>query len=485
MSRRLSYLIGFAVICLMTLLGAPLPAAALPAFMMVGEATDTDNTSEILKIIFDEPLIVNVTTDFQLMGAFEVDSNVMREQTTGGRYIETAQQFALSGGVRAVDQLGAFPQATPPVYQNARIYLKKIGGSVEITGDELRKVIGDVGSYINFMERALPDLVERLRNTLDRQYMGYGYGVKARVTTIGSYNTPAAGQFNITAEDTLGIDGWDSPWLQFLEQEQDVFTSQIATAPITLRNAGVNQAAILKNITPETNVLTFEGPESLRDAIVAGDYIADGDKGGSAFPSGSSTLTTREISGLLAAIDDGNIVATYNNIARANQRLWQGQVIDGNSGEFDGTLSETLLNFADRRARVRGAGKVNLIAVSEAGYDSYWKSLKTSQQFVNPQGSFTGGRNDDLTIILGARRVRLTPCRKMPSEVAFGVDTTTFKRYSLNKWEWINQTGSIWRPVSDVIGQYDQYVALGALYEELSCGAPARNWRLDNLVATA
>ena len=483
MTRRLNYLI-MAVICALCAIGAvPLPAIAMPVFM--GTATDTDNTTEILKVIFDEPLIVNVVTDFQLMGAFDVDSNVMREQTTGGRYVETAQYFAYSGGVRAVDQLGAFPAATPPVFKNARIYLKKIGGSVELTGDEMRKVVGDIGSYINYMERSLPDLVVRLTNEMDRMYMGYGYGVKARVTSVSAYNTPAAGQFNVVVEDSFGIDGYTDPWLQFLEQEQDVFTSQIATAPITLRNAGVNQAALLKNITPDSNTLTYEGAEALRDALVAGDYIGSGDKGGSAFPGGSATLTTREISGLLAAVDDGTFVATYMNIARSGNRLWQGQVIDGTAGDFDGTLSETLLNFADRRARIRGAGKVNLIAVSEAGYDSYWKSLKTSQQFVNPQGSFTGGRNDKLEIILGARRVRLTPCRKMPAEIAFGIDTSTFKRYSLNKWEWINQTGSIWRPLSDVTGQYDIYVALGALYEELFCSAPARNWRLTNLVATA
>lgn len=483
MTRYRNTLLMALMACVLTALGAaPLSALAVPLFL--GNATSTDNTQEILKIIFDEPLITNVVTDTELMSAFEVDSNVMRENTTGGRYIEGAQYFALSGGVRAVDQNGAFPQADPPVFKNSRIYLKKIGGSVEMTGDEMRKVTGDVGSYINYMERALPDLVIRLSNSIDRMYLGYGYGVKARVSSVGAYNSPAAGQFDVVVTDTLGISGYQEPWVQFLEQERDVFSSGI-TAPITLRNAGVNQGALLKNINPSTNTLTFEGVQALRDALTAGDYIADGDKGGSAFPSGAVTLTTKEISGLLAAIDNGDLVSTYMNIPRSGNRLWQGQVIDGTSGAFDGTLTENLINFADRRARVRGAGKVNMVVVSEAGYDSYWESLKSSQQFVNPQGSFTGGRNDKLEIILGARRVRLTPARKLPPQVAFGVDTATFKRYSLNAWEWINQTGSIWRPLSDVTGQYDTYVALGTLYEELFCNAPARNWRLDNLQAAA
>lgn len=480
MTRRMAYFAVALISVFMAVIGVP-PAHALP-LAFIGEATGTDNSQEILKIIFDEPLVTNVVTDSELMGHFETDTNVIEEQTTGGRYIEAAQYFALSGGAGAITERGAFPQADPPIFANSRVYLKKLGGSVEMTGDEMRKVKGDAGAYINYMERALPDLVTRLINGIDRMYLGYGYAVKARVTSIGAYGGPAAGQFEVEVQDTVGIDGWQDPWLQFLEQERNVFTGSLA-APIALRNPGTSQSALLKNIDPDTNTLIMEGAEALRDAIQVGDYIGDGDRARDAFPSGNPAIT-KEITGLLAAVDNGDIVSTYMNIARANQRLWQGQMINGAAAPFTGVLTEKLLNFADRQSRKRGGGKVDLIVTSDSGYDSYWESLKTSQMFPDPRGSFTGGRKTGaggLSIILGDRVVTLKIARKMPPQVTFGLQTDTFKRFSLNSWEWIDRTGSIWRGVSDSAGYYDIYVAFGCMYEELFCTAPAKNWRINGL----
>lgn len=478
--RRLNFL--WLLVATVVAFFAPHTAyAGVSLAMFAGEVTSTDNTQEILKIIFDEPLITNVVTDSELMGNFDTDTNVMEEQTTGGRYIESAQYFALSGGSGAVTQNGTFPQVDPPVFKNARIYLKKLGGSVEMTGDEMRKVKGNEGAYINYMERSLPDLVTRLVNGIDRMYTGYGYGVKAQIDTVGAYNSPETGQFDLVVKNTNGIDGWQEPWTQFLEQERDVFTASL-TAPISLRNQGTDQSALLKNIDPDTQTLTFEGTQALRDALVSGDYIADGDRGRSAFPSGDPNVT-KEITGLLAAIDNGDIVSTYMNIDRTNNRLWQAQIIDAQAAPFNGTLTETLLNFADRRARRRGAGKADLIVTSDSGYDSYWESLKGDRVFQSPQ-AYVGGRSLGLAIKLGDREVTLKIARKLAPQVTFGITTSSFKRFSLGSWQWIDITGSIWKQIVDVNGFYDMYAAFGCMYEELFCNAPAKNWRIDNTIAS-
>ncbi len=479
-------LYGVALLAMMVLAVVGLaPSAAFAAGLahphLLGDVTATDNTQEILKVIFDEPLVTNVVTDSELMGEFETDTAVQEDKTTGGRYIEAAQYFALSGGAGAVVERGTFPQADPPVFANSRVFLKKLGGSVQMTGDEMRRVKAGPGGWIDYAERALPDLVERLVNGIDRMYAGYGSGAKARVTSISAYNTPAAGQFQVIVQDTLGISGWQDPWLQVLEQERDVFTGSLA-GTVVIRNAGVLQSGLLKNIDPDTNTLTFQGDASLQAAIQIADYLGDGDQGRNAFPQGSPAATV-EISGLIAAIDNGSIVSTYMNISRTNNRLWQGQVINAQSAPGDGTLSEQLLNFADRRARKRGGGKADLIVTSDSGYDSYWLSLKGDRLFRGSR-EYVGGRELGLEIILGDRTVRLKIARKLAPQVTFGVTTKTFKRFSLNAWEWIDTTGSIWRGMNDSLGYYDMYTAFGCLYEELFCNAPAKNWRLDNLIAT-
>ncbi len=461
-------------------LGA-LPSVAFAAPFLVGDVTAVDNTQEILKVIFDEPLVTNVVTDSELMSEFETDTGVQEDKTTGGRYIEAAQYFRLSGGAGAITERGTFPQADPPLFANSRVFLKKLGGSVEMTGDEMRKVKAGPGAWIDYAERALPDLVERLVNGIDRMYAGYGSGAKARVASKSAMDTPAVGQFQVVVEDALGIEDWQDPWLQFLEGERNVFTGSLA-APVAVRNPGVLQSALLLNIDPDTNTLTFQGDVTLLNAIVVDDYLGDGDKGRDAFPLGNPGVT-KEISGLLAAVDDGNIVNPYMNITRTNNRLWQGQVINAQAPGFDGTLTEQLLNFADRRSRKRGGGKVNLIVTSDSGYDSYWLSLKGDRLFRGSK-EYQGGRELGLEIILGDRVVRLKIARKLVPQVTFGLQTKNFKRFSLNSWEWIDITGSIWRGMQDASGFYDMYVAFGCLYEELFCNKPAANWRLDNLIAT-
>jgi hypothetical protein len=472
-SRRLNFL-ALLCVALVVAVGA-FPSAAL-AFAFIGDVTAVDNTQEILKVIFDEPLVTNVVHDSELMGCFETDTNVVEETTTGGRYIEAAQYFALSGGAGAVTERGVFPQADPPVFANSRVFLKKMGGSVEMTGDEMRKVKSGPGGWIDYAERALPDLVLRLVNSIDRQYIGYGFGVKARVNAIGAYNAPAAGQFNITLQDTIGIAGWQDPWLQFLEQERNVFTSSLA-APITVRNPGVDQSGLLKNIDVDNNILTFEGTAALQAAIQVGDYIADGDKGRTAFPSGNPNVT-KEITGLIAAVDDGSIVSTYMNIPRTNNRLWQGQVIQAGVAPFNGVLTESLLNFADRRSRKRGGGRADLIVTSDAGYDSYWDSLKGDRIFHGSK-EYVGGRELGLPIILGDRTINLKIARKLPPQLTFGLETKWFKRFTLGSWQWIDITGSIWKQLVDVNGFYDMYAAFGCMYEELFCNAPAKQFRID------
>ena len=480
MTRRTLNLLALAL-CVAAIAVGWLPHIALAMPFVASEVTAVDNTQEILKVIFDEPLVTNVVTDSELMGEFETDTSVQEDKTTGGRYIETAQYFRLSGGAGAITERGTFPQADPPVFANSRIFLKKLGGSVEMTGDEMRKVEAGPGAWIDYAERALPDLVERLVNGIDRMYAGYGAGAKARVTSVSAYNTPVAGQFQVVVQDTLGISGWQDPWLQFLEGERDVFTGSLA-APVSIRNAGVLQSGLLLNIDEDSNTLTFSGDSTLQAAIVVADYLGDGDKGRDAFPLGNPGVT-KEISGLIAAVDNGPIVSTYMNITRTGNRLWQGNVINAQTAPFDGTLTEQLLNFADRRSRKRGGGKADLIITSDSGYDSYWLSLKGDRMFRGSK-EYQGGREMGLEVILGDRVVRLKIARKLPPQVTFGLTTKSFKRFSLNTWEWIDTTGSIWRGMSDSLGYYDMYAAFGCLYEELFCNKPKANWRLDNIIAT-
>jgi hypothetical protein len=186
-------------------------------------------------------------------------------------------------------------------------------------------------------------------------------------------------------------------------------------------------------------------------------------------------------------VDDGNIVATYHNIARSGIRLWQGMIIDSSSASlgFNSQMSEDLLVYADETVAERGAGKITHLIMSRSANRGYWKSLKGDRTINDPRGSYTGGKSSGLEIILGDRTVTLKVARKLPPQLAFGMQKDTWKRYGLGQFEWDDATGAIWNRATDATGRLDQLYAVGNMYEELECSAPRKNFRIDNLTATA
>jgi hypothetical protein len=186
----------------------------------------------------------------------------------------------------------------------------------------------------------------------------------------------------------------------------------------------------------------------------------------------------------MAGADDGGIIATYNNISRSGalSRMWKAIIIDGSDAAWGGQLTEELLSFADDEVSVKGAGRIDTVISSRSAARGYWQSLKGDRVFNDPR-SFAGGKNG-LSIILGDREVMLKVARKLPPEVAFGLQADTWRRLTLGTWDWDDRTGSIWNRVTDSVGRKDAFYATGNMYEQLFCIAPRKNVRIDNLDAS-
>lgn len=427
---------------------------------------------EAMKIIFSDPIVTNVVTDSELMSLFKTDTNIQTEVTTGGRYIEMAHYFQLPAGVGARAENEYLPIPDAPEFLNSRVYLRKLQGVVEMTGDVMRRVTGSEGAFIDYMSRALPDLVERLKNEIDRQYIGFGAGIKARVNGAVS----GGGPYTLSVDNALGVAGYEQAWLQFLEGESLVFSPNADGS--SLRNAGSGQSAKLTNIDEDTNTLTLTGAAGLFGVVADNDYIFAGDA------SGVSTQTAagvdREIAGLLAGVDDGNIIANYNNIARANRRYWQGVIINGAASPWNGAMTEDLLVYADDETFIRGGGRVDVIVMNRSALRGYWKSLKSDRFYPDPR-SYTGGKPGSLIVMLGDRQLGLKVARKLPPQVVFGLQTDSWRRITLGEWEWDDRTGAIWNRVTDAVGRKDAYYAVGNMYEQLFCIQPRKNFRIDGL----
>jgi hypothetical protein len=487
---------GAVLIALVAFVLAPLSRAFGLPLLPAGTMTATTNISEAMKIIFSDPIVQNMVVESELLNRFRTETNVRTDDTTGGRYIEMAHYFQLPAGVGARQENEYIPVADAPVFRNSRIWLAKIQGVVEMTGDVMRRVASNEGAFLDYAAQALPDFSRRLTHEIDRMVLGVGTGVKARIRNvtatlggvpltagISAFGVPAAGQFVIAVDRTMGIAGLGQSFLHFLEGERLTFTAALAL-PSVLKNAGTGQSAQVISINEDENTLTLQGLVGLHAALAANDYIAAGDSAGTSLPGLpllGSVVGHKEIQGLYAGVDNGGVLANYNNIDRTNpaNRLWNSIVIDGSAAPWTGVLNEELMVYADDEVAVRGAGRVDLIVTSRSGARGYWKSLKTDRFFMDPR-SYAGGK-PGVQVILGDRSLPLVIARKLPYNTTFMLQSDTWRRLTLGTWEWDDKTGSIWNRVSDAVGRRDAYFAVGNGYEQLFNTAPRKNVRIDNL----
>lgn len=458
------------IMCLVAVLTASAGHAIPP--LAIGAATTTVDLDSALKIFFNEPVVENVVTDSELLSLFLEDNEVQYEQSTGGRYIETAQYFQLPSGVGARARGEYIPVPEGPVIKNSRIFLKKIQGTVEMEGDVMARVRGDMGAYLNWMDRALPDLVTNLDDVIDRMLLGYGAGVIARVnqavpTTTMPIDT-ALGVALLSGTRPLSY-----AWLQFKEGDRIVFSANASGNPI--RNAGASQSAKITGIDQTLSKLVID---AVPTGVADNDYIFAGD--GAGVNTQTAAGDDREIMGLLGMVDDGSVLATFQNLARATYTLWNGISINANDGsldpEFTGSLNETVLTFADDETAIKGGGKPTVIIASRWGLRSYWKSLKGDRQINDPR-AYAGGKGE-LKVWLGDRQVTLKAVRKMPKELCFGLMPNTFKRWEIDGFQWDDKTGAIWKQVTDGTGRKDAFYAYGNWYIQTGCLAPRKNFRI-------
>lgn len=436
------------------------------------DPTQDNNIDKAMKIIFEDPVSENMVTDSDLLDVFEQDSSIQVEQTTGGRYITLAHYFQLPAGVGARAEMDYIPVPDGPVIENSRVNLRKIMGTVEMTGDTMRRCKQGLGAFLDWGSRALPDLVQRVNHERDRMLIGYGTGVKARVNQA----VPAPA---LVIDSALGIAGYTNAFLQFMEGERVVFSPNADGS--ALRSAGAAQSARITKIDQATNTLTLD---ALPAGVADNDFIFAGDASGVSTPTAGGE--SREIMGLLGMVDDGKVLLEFQGLTRADYTLWNSVAIDAQDAALgawaDGTLNEDLLTYADDETIVLGGGEVSILVTSRSGLRSYWRSRKNDNttQRVLDERTTTGGRGK-LKVWLGDRLVELRAIRKLPPEITFGLSPDTLKRWMLKGWEWDDTTGAIWRQVTDGTGRKDAFYAYGYVYMETGCIAPRKNFVIRNL----
>lgn len=442
---------------------------------MASSATTTTVLDAAMKVIANEPLFQNVLAESQLADIFETNERIATDPTTGGRYIERAHLFGLPAGVGARAENDNMPEADDPDFGNSRVYLKTVYGRLEMTGHTFRRVVGDEGSFLNYAEEAFPLFAKRVASELDRMWAGYGYGIIGRIN--GTVTNVSGTTYTMPMDSAYGVAGYTGVWRQVLEGQRCVASA--TAAGTTILSGGGAQSFKITGVDESTDTLTVTIPNgTLAAALVDNSYVFAGDEAGA---SSQASGVNREPQGLLAGCDDGNILATYLNLARSAKRQWASKVIDASNTTlgFDQVASEDLWVYADEEVQQSSGERIDVAVMSYSAARGYWKDIKKDRMLIDPR-NLVGGKGR-LTVQLTDRDIMLKVARKLPNEVAFGLTKSTWKKHMNGQWNWDDKTGAIWNRVVTTSGVQDRFYAIGYAELEATCWWPRANIRIDNL----
>lgn len=418
---------------------------ALP--FLAGVTMDTTGLNELMKITFDDTVIREVVTDTELLDLLP-EGEVKRGSE--GRHFETSHLYQNPGSIGSREEGGYIPVSNTAKAENGRINLKKIVGTIEETAETLKKIKGSKAAFLDWAEDQFPMFKESLVDEFDRQALGDGSGIRARVNDA----TPST---DLVVDSTYGIADLDHTLMQF---RRGMFLRASPNADGSSARSGVME---VEDVDWDSDAIVVD---ALATSLADDDYLFEGDA--------ADNSIGKDCMGLFGLIDDGNIVSTLQFIDRTAHRWFQSYVHDASGA----SLTEKVLIEADRTARFRGGGVVDTIIISEEGLDQVWDDLKSDRSLNDPR-SYTGGRKG-ITILFGSREVNLRTARKMPSTVAFGFPKKQLRKFILHEWEWDDTTGSIWKQVTDSTGRKDAHYAYGSAYMELGIRSPQQCWRVED-----
>jgi len=417
-----------------------------------------------LKIWFQDPITDQVIAKSDLLQWFTQNTNV--KESDFGRYVEVADIYGDPEGVGARAEGGYVPEAQNPLFQRAQIYLKYLYGRVQATKQVMKQMVRGKAAFIGWADVELRRLERAIRNDADRQLFGFGAGIIARVND----GSPDATCGVDTAYGVAGIT--NAAQLFRVGGSYRFFATAAAGTPHVTGDPN----SIVTSVNRVSQIVTFDGVPS---DIANDDYIMRGD---AADHSGQASSVDKEIMGLLGHIDDGDILASYFGVTRSTYSPYRCQNIDGSASPYFGNLTETLMMLANDDCMQYGGGDPDAAITTRGVLRNFFAQLRADRTFNDPR-SFTGGARD-LNISLGDKTIKLRAARQAPAGVLFMLDRSTLQRLHNAGWEWADETGAIWKQVTDTTGVKDEFYAYGRWFLQTFCKSPQGNARIDGLSET-
>lgn len=389
--------------------------------------TTVDN---ILKEIYEGPLRDQLQSDTVTLKRIEKSSEGVTHEV-GGKYVTFPIRTKRNHGIGARGEMEALPIARKQSYETARVGLKYLYGSLELSGQTFELADKNFQAFASALDEEMKGLRQSLSKDVNRQTYGTNEGKLATATAIGTTTT-----FVVANAGAQYLEEG-----MFIDIYQTGGTSRVADVEIT----GISEGA-------SNTTVTFAPAAS--GATAVGDYIT------------RDNSYNKELTGFGQIINNSG---TLYNIDSSNVPVWK-STVNANGGT-NRALSEGLMIKLVDDIRKKGGGTPTVFFSNLGVRRSYFNLLVQQRRYSNTtefEGGFKG-----LAFTTDNGDIPFVADYDAPPNELKAVNEKEIKLYEAGDWSFMNRDGSHWQRVITSAGAFDAYSC--TLYKYCEMGTHRRN----------
>lgn len=383
--------------------------------------------NNILKEVYEKRLRDQLQSEVITLMRIEKTSEGV-SQDVGGKYTVFPIRVRRNHGIGARNEMEPLPVAQTQGYEAARVNLKYLYGSIELSGQTFELAERDPQAFASALDQEVNGLREGLRKDTNRQMYGTNKGVLVTATAAGTTTTL------VTTN------------AQYLEVGMivDVFTNADAQS-----GPGDHEITAIVESPPGTFTVTFTPAAGA--ATATGWYMTRADS------------KDKEKTGFeQIVLGNGSGGGALFNITHS---VWEAEV-DSTAG----AISEgRMINMIDRIRRNGGRTTVGFTSLGVRR--AYFNLLVQQRRYTNTTafaGGFTG-----LAFTTDFGDVPIVADYDCQPGRLYFLNEKEFKLYQELDWTFMNRDGSNWQRKITSAGLFDAYQATMFKYCEL--GTHRRN----------
>lgn len=378
--------------------------------------------SALLKEIYEKDVQDQLNNDTVGMKRIEKTSEGVTNEV-GGRYVTFPIRTGRNSGIGARNENEALPTAGQQKTAAARVGLKYLYGSVQLTGQTISLADSNFQAFASALDEEMMGLKRDLAKDMNRQFYGSATGVMA---------TEVSDTANTVTVDTV----------QYFEIGMmiDLYAADLTTVQASNRQ--------ITAINTATKTITYNGADASATTAAGTVVVRTGN-------------ISREINGLGSIIKPTGVLF---NIDPAVEPVWK--AVSNNNAGTPRALTETLMIQTVDSVRTNG-GQTTVGLTSLGVRRAYYNLLKTDRRFVNTK-EFDGGFSG-LGFVTDNGEIPIVVDIDAPEGAIQFVNEKSIKLYQESDWSWMNRDGS---NLQRVIG-FDAYQ--GTMYKYCEIGTHRRN----------